>query len=1006
MTLSVVIPAYNAAETLAEALDSLLAQTRGDWTAIVVDDGSTDGTRQCAETYVARDKRFHFLSDGRPRQGASAARNRGIAAADGRWLAFLDADDWLEPAFVEQMVGRLESVADTKVAYCGCRRIAADGRRGPLWMSSDVARMPFEVFARRCPVPIHGFVLDRGLVVELGGFDEGLRTCEDWDFWQRVARTGVAFLPVPDGLAPYRFSRNSLSSDVHAMLSDAHIVVEHAFAPDPRVPRPAPLHAGGADPGMGGTKEMAIGHYALWSAAADIGAGGDGKGLVLPLPDRWGSLLDACQLNILSGLRTGAHVLVGDTIGDGPDFFARVRSLLAEVEHAAARPGLARLLEFVFEPEVFRPPQLTERLIAGRALFVRQDICRLTAIEPPAEVDTLHIEFRKGREFLARAEAPLLGPMSLRELTEIAIEAMSPTIFLKQSGVLRRPRFWLQAAIGLARLPVSLPTGPLRPRTLARRVLVGAAVAIAGPRSLRSNRQALAEVIAEGRAEAIKADLPAPAAYPAPAPLGADAPPARDRLAYWEAVYRKPDPWAYGSDYEQLKYRRTLSLLPATPIAKALEVACSEGRFTAMLAPKVGHLVASDISPTALERATARCRDIANVEFRRHDFFDAPLPQGLDLLVCSEVLYDLPERARFAPVADKLAAALAPGGHLLSAHASILKDDPSRTGFDWGDGFGAKAIAEAFAATPGLALERSLQTELYRIDLWRRLGEGEAPPVPCIETTELGPPPEPAFARLIVWGGAEMRRSEAQARESSERLPILMYHRVATDGPPDLARYRTTPTAFNEQMRWLRRHGYHAVTSADIMRHLTDGQPFKGRPVLLSFDDCYRDFHDAAWPILRAHDFTAEVMVVTDQVGGAAAWDAEYGPPAPLMSWPEIQALAAAGVRFGSHMASHSHMDDLSSRQIALEAARSRALLERALGAPCLSIAAPYGEASDRFVRIAQGCSYEVGFTVDPGFAWLGNDPLRLPRIEVLGGWSMEAFASAVRPAALTRTPG
>ena len=114
----------------------------------------------------------------------------------------------------------------------------------------------------------------------------------------------------------------------------------------------------------------------------------------------------------------------------------------------------------------------------------------------------------------------------------------------------------------------------------------------------------------------------------------------------------------------------------------------------------------------------------------------------------------------------------------------------------------------------------------------------------------------------------------------------------------------------------------------------------------------------------------------------------------------------APSTMFGSHMASHSHMDDLPSREIALEAARSRALVERALGEPCLSIAAPFGEASDRFVRIAEGCGYKVGFTVDPGFAWLGNDLLRLPRIEVLGGWSIDAFASAVRPDLVTRTPG
>ncbi|HLM13475.1 MAG TPA: glycosyltransferase family 2 protein, partial [Reyranella sp.] len=84
MTLSVVIPAHNAADTLGATLDSLLAQTRGDWQAIIVDDGSTDATRRIVETYVARDRRFSLLTnDGAP-EGVSAARNRGIAAASGR----------------------------------------------------------------------------------------------------------------------------------------------------------------------------------------------------------------------------------------------------------------------------------------------------------------------------------------------------------------------------------------------------------------------------------------------------------------------------------------------------------------------------------------------------------------------------------------------------------------------------------------------------------------------------------------------------------------------------------------------------------------------------------------------------------------------------------------------------------------------------------------------------------------------------------------------------------
>jgi len=97
-------------------------------------------------------------------------------------------------------------------------------------------------------------------------------------------------------------------------------------------------------------------------------------------------------------------------------------------------------------------------------------------------------------------------------------------------------------------------------------------------------------------------------------------------------------------------------------------------------------------------------------------------------------------------------------------------------------------------------------------------------------------------------------------------------------------------------------------------------------------------------------------------------------------------------------MASHSHTAELSSREVVLEAARSRALLERALGTECRSIAAPFGEADDRFVRIAGHCGFKLGLTMEPGLAELTHNPLRLPRIEVMGDWSVETFAHAVRP--------
>jgi peptidoglycan/xylan/chitin deacetylase (PgdA/CDA1 family) len=996
MTLSVVIPACNAAETLARTLDSLLAQTRSSWQAIIVDDGSTDNTRGVAATYVSRDRRFSLLvHDGSP-TGVSAARNRGIVAATGRWLLFLDSDDTVEPAFVARMIGRLESVPGAKVAFCSSQVVSTTGRLGPIKFPAEVGRAPFETFARYSPLVIHGAVFDRALVVEQGGFDVSLRTYEDLDFLQRITRTGVTFLPVAEALAFYHMREGSLSADTTALLADGTLVIGRAFGPDPRVVRPAERHIGGADPALG-SKEIALGLNALWCAADQVGQGGNGAGLLLPLVDPRPDLTEICRMGIVEGLAAGARCLADELPHGDPDFVARVDALLKGVERAAERPGLARLLRFALEPEVFSPHKLTERLVVGRMLLVRQDIARLAPIAVDAGIDLVQVEFRNGPRLMGRITAPALGGFSQRDVMQLALDATGLAAIVTSGGLMMRPTFWVKAAADTLRLGMSVATAKLKRRAvpvrnlraLAKAALTEAALDTTG--SAGAGALQIAALIAEGQA---MADRTTPAAIPV---LPANEPVAKDRRAQWEQVYRTEDPWAYGSPYEQLKYRRTLSLLPRRPIGRAMELACSEGWFTEMLAPHVGHLIASDISETALARAKHRCRAADNIDYRRLDLFDDPLPRNLDLVVCSEVLYDLADRSELDRVAARLAAALAPGGHLLSAHAHVLKDDPSRTGYDWESAFGAETIAKALGGTPGLALERSLQAGLYRIDLFRRLQPGEAAPRPCIETVELGLPPEPEFARRVVWDGAVALRSEVQAAERTERLPILLYHRVAEDGPAELARYRQTPAAFAEQMRWLRRNGYHAVTSDDVVRHLAAGRPFAGRPVLLSFDDAYRDFEEAAWPILRAHDFTAEIFVVTDKVGGHADWDAAYGPPAPLMGWPHIQALASAGIRFGSHMASHSHMAELSSREIVLEAARSRAALERALGKPCRSIAAPFGEGDERFVRLARQCGYESGFTTDPGPVALDSDPLRLPRIEVVGGWSLEAFVEAVQ---------
>ena len=489
MTLSVVVPARDAADTLADTLDSLLAQTRGDWEAIIVDDGSIDSTRRVAETFAGRDPRFRVLSDGRPAEGAAAARNRGIAEAGGKWLHFLDADDWIEPAFVAKMVGALEARPGRRLVYCSNCNVARDGRRSKPWLAARIARAPFETLARECPLLVHGVVIDRKLVQELGGFDASLPAGEDADFWQRVARTGVSFFPVPQAVVFYRARANSLSTGAHRRLAAGRTVIERGFGPDPRVPNADPRYAAGASGGSHAGKEIALAYLTLWCAAFDIGEGGDGKGIVTSLPDCPGGVFNECCVQILGGLAAGARIPVIDaSFSANTALIAAVRSLLQQAEQAARRPGLARLLECALEPEIFKPTRLTERLVAGQSLFVRQDVGHLQAIDAPPSVDRLHVEFRTGTRCLGRTEVLTGSVVSARDMTAIAIDAISPTIFLKESGLLQRPLFWLRLSIEMARLPPRLlgarpwrgTRSALQPRRLARHVVVGAALGMAG----------------------------------------------------------------------------------------------------------------------------------------------------------------------------------------------------------------------------------------------------------------------------------------------------------------------------------------------------------------------------------------------------------------------------------------------------------------------------------------------------------------------------------------------
>jgi glycosyltransferase involved in cell wall biosynthesis len=187
---SVVIPTYNRLPTVKDAIESVLNQTYRDFEFWVVDDGSTDGTGEALRTFGDKVK---YVSQNN--RGVSAARNLGLRISRGKYLAFLDSDDLWEPQKLEIQVKCMEENPQFPLCYTDEVWIRGGTRVNPKKKHAKYSGWIFEKCLPLCIISPSSALMKRSLFDEIGGFDETLPVCEDYDLWLRVTcRYPVLFI--------------------------------------------------------------------------------------------------------------------------------------------------------------------------------------------------------------------------------------------------------------------------------------------------------------------------------------------------------------------------------------------------------------------------------------------------------------------------------------------------------------------------------------------------------------------------------------------------------------------------------------------------------------------------------------------------------------------------------------------------------------------------------------------------------------------------------------------
>jgi len=239
---SAIIPTYNRKDFVLEAVESVIAQTYGDWELIVVDDGSSDGTGEALKRFGER-LRYIYQAN----QGVSAARNRGLELARGEFIAYLDSDDLWLPEKLRTQVAFMDRHPEAQICYTDEIWIRRGVRINPRKKHAKYSGWIYPYCLPLCIISPSSALMRRGLLEQIGAFDPQLPVCEDYDLWLRVAaRFPVFFIPrkliVKRGGRPDQLSQRNWGNDRYRVIALVKILELGILTPPMRESTIQELH--------------------------------------------------------------------------------------------------------------------------------------------------------------------------------------------------------------------------------------------------------------------------------------------------------------------------------------------------------------------------------------------------------------------------------------------------------------------------------------------------------------------------------------------------------------------------------------------------------------------------------------------------------------------------------------------------------------------------------------------------------------------------------------------